>query len=263
MRKGYKQTEGYTNMKRGQVAIFVIIALVIVGVFVFYLVYPRLPIATSETENPASFIQQCIMPELEKTLETLSAQGGYLEPEHFMTHEGNRYTYLCYTDEDYKPCVLQQPLLVPHFEQELTERLTPQAQTCLAQLTARYEAEGYRVSRSVSELNVSLVPGKVIVSFIAPFEVSKDTTQTFRTFAFEKKTELYDLLFITTSILQFESTLGDSETTLYTQYYPNLIVEKLKKRDDTIYTVSHAVTKDSFRFATRSLIWPVGYGVGA
>ena len=37
--------------------------------------------------------------------------------------------------------------------------------------------------------------------------------------------------------------------------------EKLKKDADTIYTLSNVVSGDEFTFATRSLVWPQGYGV--
>jgi hypothetical protein len=260
MRKGYKETSDGTAMRRGQIALFIILALVIIGVFLFYLVYPQLPINSSGRDNPSSFLQGCILPSLEQDLVSLSAQGGELTSTHYRLYKGTKYNYLCYTDESYKPCVVQQPLLVPHAESVLKKSLELKARECLAQLKADFESKGYRVSGSNAQLNVSITPHKVIVSFLAPFEISKETTQTFRTFYFEKKTELYDLLLISTSIINFESTLGDSETTLYTQYYPDLIIEKTKTEGDTLYTVSNVVTKDSFSFATRSLVWPVGYG---
>ena len=62
--------------------------------------------------------------------------------------------------------------------------------------------------------------------------------------------------------MQFESVLGDSETTLYIQYYPDLKIEKIKRADEgTIYKLSNVVTGDEFTFASRSLNWPAGYGL--
>jgi hypothetical protein len=65
---------------------------------------------------------------------------------------------------------------------------------------------------------------------------------------------------IATSIVDFSSTVGDAETLNYVQFYPNLKIEKLKKEGDTIYTLTNVVTNEQFRFATRSLVWPAGYG---
>lgn len=264
MHKNYKQNNDTKSMQRrgvrGQIALFVIIAVVIVGALLFYLVYPSLPISASETENPASFLQSCIMPEVERTLPIISSQGGYYNPNFYTTNLGKNYTYLCYTNQPYELCVVQQPRVIHNFETELQKRIAPRARDCLAQLKASYESEGYRVTGSSSEVNVSLFPDKVVVSLIAPFEVSRETTQTFRTFAFEEKTKIYDLMMIATNIVQFESILGDSETTLYLQYYPDIKIEKLKKNGDTLYTVTDVVSKDSFSFAIRSLVWPEGYG---
>ena len=103
-------------------------------------------------------------------------------------------------------------------------------------------------------------PGEIVVDFSYPISITKEETQSFQKFAFSRKSEMYDLLLIATSIVQFESSLGDAETLLYSQYYPDLNIEKIKTNGDTIYTVKNVVTKESFRFATRSLVWPPGYG---
>ena len=71
---------------------------------------------------------------------------------------------------------------------------------------------------------------------------------------------MYDLLLIAESIVQFESTLGDSETTDYLNYYPDLSISKIKLGDGSkVYTLKDVVTNEQFRFATRSLVWPAGY----
>jgi len=54
------------------------------------------------------------------------------------------------------------------------------------------------------------------------------------------------LLMISTSIVDYESTYGDAETSLYVNYYPNLRIEKMKLGDgSTIYTVNDVVSAQS------------------
>ena len=72
---------------------------------------------------------------------------------------------------------------------------------------------------------------------------------------------MYDLLLTSTSMVEFESTLGDTETLSYIQYYPDLKIEKLKRNGDTLYTLSNVVTGDKFSFSSRSLVFPPGYGL--
>lgn len=246
--------------KRGQVTIFVIIALVIVGIIIAFIAYPRISIVSGDV-NPSSYLSECINPMLEESLEIVSKQGGSFVPDNYLVYQDEKIQYLCYTAEDYKPCIVQQPLLVRHIEIELKEQIEPQARQCVQDLMEEYERDGYSVQSTPGEVNVSILPGQISVDFNAPMTVTKENTQTFQKFAVSKKSEMYGLLGTAVSIIQFESTLGDSETTLYLQYYPDLKIEKLKRGDDTIYTLSNVITREEFTFATRSLVWPQGYGL--
>ena len=262
IRKSYKETRAHESMKkRGQVTIFVIVAIVIVAVFLVLLVYPRVRVFVGGEINPSSYLKSCIEPEIDNVLPTIMSQGGYYAPDNYVMYQGVKVQYLCYTAENYKPCIVQQPLLVRHVAQEIKDKIKTKAEGCMQNLKTLYEQEGYRVSGALSEINVSIIPGSVSVVFLAPLEVTKEQTQTFRRLELMKKSELYDLLLTATSIVQFESTLGDSETSLYLQFYPDLKIEKLKKEGDTIYTLTNVVTNEKFTFATRSLVWPAGYGV--
>lgn len=260
-RNDYKESGSLGPMnKRGQITFFIILGIVIVGIFLWLVVYPRLPATLGGSLNPSAYVQDCLSSELSPLLEQVTHQGGSIVPSHFVLYEGERVQYLCYSSENYLPCIVQQPLLVRHVSEEIKLQLEPKARACMDELVARYERQGYTVQPSPRSINVSIVPGSLEVLFSAPFTVSKESTQTFRQFSVTHPTELYDLLMTATSIIQFESTLGDSETTYFMQFYPDLKIEKLKKGDDTIYTLTNVVTEDQFRFATRSLVWPRGYG---
>lgn len=248
--------------KRGQVALFIVVAVIIVAVFIWFLVVPRLPTLTTGSEiNPASYLKTCLSPSIKDVAAKLVVQGGTYTPTLYVLYEGEPVQYLCYTSEFYKPCVVQQPLLVSHVAEELRKQIEPKARDCMETLVERYRAQGYIVEGSPRSINVSFTPDSINVLFTAPLTVSKQTTQTFRQFVVKEPSKLYDLLALATNIVQFESTLGDSETSLYVTYYPDLTIEKNKKDGDTIYTITNVVSTDSFRFATRSLVWPSGYGV--
>ncbi len=260
--KNYKQSEAFLNMqKRGQVTIFVIVALLIVGAIIIYLAFPktRAIFPGASLPNPNSYLSDCLSPIITSNMKTLSEQGGYLKPDNPALYKGNKIEYLCYTSENYKPCIVQQPLLVSKFESELKKSIQPKASSCISELKNLYEQKEYKFTSSDS-INVTVDTGSVRVEYITPITISKDTTQTFRRAGLVKSSNMYDLLMTATSIVQFESTLGNSETSLYIQYYPDLNIEKMKRQDDTIYTLTNVVSKESFRFATRSLIFPAGFG---
>ncbi|MDP6845866.1 MAG: hypothetical protein QF460_02850 [Candidatus Nanoarchaeia archaeon] len=246
--------------KRGQVTIFVIVAVVIVSIVLVMFVFPKMGFFVEDIE-PNSYLKKCIEPNTQEILRLVVQSGGYAEPTNYLEYEGNKIQYLCYTAENYKPCLIQQPLLVNHVEGEIKKFVEPKAKECLQNLKNEYEGNGYSVQASPGELNVELVPGSVDVEFISEMTLTKERTQTFEKFDVEVETEIYDLLMTSMSILDFESTLGDSGTEFYMNYYPDLRIEKTRLDNGTVYELSNVITKDEFKFATRSLVWPPGYGM--
>ncbi len=245
--------------KEGQISIFVIVAIIIVGVVVAIFLFPQINVFVGDVE-PNSYLRDCIEEDARETMEVLALQAGYTNPESFVNYQDNKFTYLCYTSENYKTCVVQQPLIKGHFEKELKAQIEPRAQQCVQDLKEAYERKGYSVKAGVGELNVSFIPGKLVFDFINPMTIEKEGVQTFRKFTTSINTEMYDLILTASSIIDFESTLGDTDTLLYIKYYPDLKIEKIKRDGDTLYTLSDVVTGDKFSFASRSLVWPSGYG---
>jgi len=247
----------------GQVTIYVIIAIVVIGVILVVVLFPNVRTTiTGQEFSPQSFLRNCIEPEVREGVALLASQGGYANPEGFIVDNGKKIKYLCYASSNFETCNVQQPLIKNHFEGELSDLVTPKANTCARNLKEEYEDRGFSVSASSVSSQVSIIPGKIRVDFLAPMTITKQNTQTFNGFEVEVESEMYDLLLTAQSVIDFESTYGDSETTLYLQYYPDLSIEK-KKVDDgsTIYTLGNVITGEEFTFASRSLVFPGGLGL--
>ncbi len=112
-------------------------------------------------------------------------------------------------------------------------------------------------------MKVEIVPNNIKTS-VSGFTFTKgETGEKYDKFVASYKSELYDLLMLATSILNWEARYGDSDITTYMTYYPNVKVEKYKQGDgSTIYILTDRPTEDKFVFASRSLAWPAGYGFG-
>ena len=262
-KKDYKRKPSIFNMQnqKGQVAIFIMLALVIVAVIIVILLKPKSIIPSTNEFSPSSFLKSCLESDLKSNIELLSKNGGYKE-EGELKYQGDKIKYLCYTAEYYKTCVIQQPLLKEHFEKELSISLSSKAQQCIQNLKKEYEGKGYQVTSGKTDLSVSINPEETNLILNSPLTIKKENTQSFRQFEIKEKSQMYELLMTAVSILDYESSLGDSETTLYMKYYPNLKIEKVKLSDGSkVYTLTNVITKESFRFASRSLSWPPGYGL--
>lgn len=247
------------NMK-GQITIFIIVAIVIVAVLII-ISYPRIQQVVT-VKVPSSFIQDCITPHIDETMKILMKQGGSLKPDNIILYQDNKIEYLCYTNEYYKTCKIQQAMLKQHFEEELNSALTLRAEQCVKELAEDYQKRGYEVTMKKPSINVSIIPASVKLDINAALTLKKETTERYDKLTVTKSSQIYDLLMISESILNWEARYGDSVPESYMLYYPDLKVEKLKQSDGSkIYILTHKITNEKFMFASRSLSWPAGYGV--
>lgn len=251
---------GMIESKRGQLAIFIVLAIVIVAVLLIVFLYPKFSSTGQKAFTPNSFLQGCLEPQLRPVIAQIAAHAGYISPNGTIEYNGQKVKYLCYTSEYYKTCVNQQPMIKENFENNLAQFVTNAAKQCMLDLKAEYERQQYAVTLGDVSAKASMVPGDIRVDIQAPMTVTKGDTQSFNSFEINMKSNMYDLVMIASSIIEFESTFGNSETTLYMQYYPNLKMFKNQLSDGTrIYTLNDVVTNESFIFASRSLAWPPGY----
>jgi len=248
--------------KRSQVTMFVIIAIVIIVIGVLiYMFYPKIKSTLGlDTQNPYQFIQSCLEDDVKDAVEILSLQGGSIQAKHYIVYNGDNIEYLCYTGEYYQTCVMQQPMLKSHIEGEIEQQINAKARTCFDNMKESFEKRGFEVNLRKVGMEVELLPKRVIVSFNHSLTLTKNEPETFDTFRVVLNNNLYELVSITNSILNWEARYGDAETTLYMNYYRDLKVEKKKQVEgSTIYILTNRNNQNKFQFASRSVAWPPGY----
>ncbi len=255
--------------KRGQVTIFIIIAIVIVaGAVIIYTFYPQIKTSLGGQEtNPPSYIQSCIEGDLRDAVNKVETQGGSIVPELYAPYyDGeNEYQieYLCYTDEFYRPCVVQQPMLKQHIELELKNAINDAVDSCFTSMKESYERRGYSVDIKKGDKKIELLPKRVVSTFNYSFSITKgEDVEKYDSFIVLLDNNLYELTSIANSIVDWETTYGDAETSVYMAYYHDLKVEKnLRGSGDKIYIITDRNTGNKFQFAIKSQVWPEGYAV--
>lgn len=249
--------------KRSQVTLFIIIAIVAVALIVLiYMFWPDIQGGVGIVPStPQGYIQDCMEEEMAKVVETISLQGGSLNPENSINYLGNEVEYLCYNEEYYLRCVMQQPMLKSHIEDEIENAIRVKTDECFNALQESYEGKGYSVNLVRGDYDVELLPRQVSATFNYPLTLTKQDTERYPSFRVDLSNNLYELVMVATSILNWEARYGDAETTTYMDYYPDLKVEKQKQSDgSTIYILTNRDTGNKFQFASRSIAWPPGYG---
>lgn len=249
--------------KRGQLTIFIIIAIVLVVVLVIVL-WPRLKTLVVKTDTPQAYLQNCLEKDAGDAVKLASARGGSINPVHGIMFNGEKIEYLCYTNEYYDTCTTQQPMLKQHFEYEVSKAVENKVASCISSFKSDFESRGYSVSVGSISSSTEIVPENVNININAPITIAKgEDIQKQDRVKINIKSKIYNLLMISTSILNWEARYGDSAPESFMMYYPNLKIEKLKQGDGSkIYILTDLTNKDSFTFASRSLSWPAGYGIG-
>jgi hypothetical protein len=248
---------------KGQVTLFIILGIIIIvlGVLI-YLFYPGIfSGAGGEDVNPNLFMQSCVEEEFENAVVDLSNKGGSFNPRHYIMYEDETIEYLCYTSEYYKTCVMQQPMLKKHVEEEIENELKNTVEQCFKDLEDSYDSKGYEVSLKQGGYSVELLPGKVQMNLNSSLTLSKDSSKRYESLRVYLDNNIYELVNIANSILNWEARYGDAETTTYMNYYKDVKVEKKKQSDgSTVYILTDRNTGYKFQFAVRSIAWPGGYG---
>jgi len=248
--------------KKGQVTIFIIIGMMIIiaGVLI-YLFYPKIKTTIGgEEKNPEAYIQSCLEQDLKDTVEKVSLQGGSINPIHYILYNNTKIEYLCYTNEYYIPCTVQQPMLKEHIELQITEDIDEAVDACFTSLKESYEKKGYDVNLKRGKKITELMPKKIIATFNYSLTLTKGNTQTYDSFNIILNNNLYELTTIANDIIEWETTYGDAEVTTYMTYNHDLKAEKLMKNSgEKIYILTNRDTQNKFQFAVRSQAWPAGY----
>ncbi len=247
--------------KRGQITLFVIIALVIIFLIAFLFLWPSIQ-SNFISFEPRSYIVDCVTDYVKEGLDAVEERSGSMSPENYMLFNGEKVGYLCYTNEYYKTCSAQKPLLTSHIETEIEIYTNFKARSCFNNLKKELEKRGYEVSMGEHNVDVDLVPDKAEIVVELPLTIYKDSRISYETFRFSSPTKIYNFAMIASSIVNWESRYGDAEVTDYMNYYPNIKVEKLKQSDgSTIYRLTDRETGERFVFASRSVAWPPGYEI--
>jgi len=132
--------------QRGQITIFVILALIlIVGIIFIFLLIREPEVEIVSEQNPQAYIEGCTRDAVEEALELVMLNAGDIEPKGSVLYHGRNVSYLCYNRNYYGACINQKPLLIEHIEDEINVYIKPRISNCFQvlepTLKPRYEGE--------------------------------------------------------------------------------------------------------------------------
>ncbi|MBU3924283.1 MAG: hypothetical protein KJ592_05165 [Nanoarchaeota archaeon] len=244
-----------SGQDRGQVTIFIIVGIVIVSALLVFFLWAK-PTYFSESGTRIGF-EGCVEDVVGQAIDELELKAGFIDPKFTYAYNGEELTYLCYTNNYYETCTVQVPFLKNVFDEQMEILIRDKVDVCYDNSIGSLREQGYDVGSGSVDYDVLIEPGVVRVEIDAPTTVGG---QSFTRFNVRVNAPVYDMVMIATSILQFEAKYGDADASSMMDYYPDYVIDKVKRGDGTtVYILENKVMGNKFKFASRSLVFPAGY----
>jgi hypothetical protein len=247
--------------KRGQVAIFIIIGIVIVvGVFaLFFLIKGDGDILSPGGMGPREIVVGCVRDVVEESLDKMMMNGGEILASQAISYDGDEWNYLCYQADYYQGCYNTHPMLELQIENEIVRDTSTEVQSCFNAMRENFEDLGGEVSGGGTAYSIDLLPGYVEVNLRKDIQVSGiGGSQSFSDFDMEVMSPIYDLVRVTREIVNGESQFCNFEYNGYMLLYPEYDIRRIDYRDSKIYRVIDRRTGSEFKFAVRSCAFAPG-----
>ncbi|MEK6855081.1 MAG: hypothetical protein AABX73_02560 [Nanoarchaeota archaeon] len=252
---------------RGQVTIWIIIAVVLVAsIVLFFLIYqePKL-IKPAESEgvfDMQSFLDSCVKEYVEEIVDIIIPQGGFTKPENYKIFDNTKIEYICENIGFYEPCIQQHPLLIREIKGEIGNYIVPRIESeCLPELKREIEKRNGEIEfLGPLTLSVDLGEDRVYVNVEKESKITKNKeTRKYKEFKFEVINPVYNLASIASEIASQEAQYCYFEYVGYKILYPRYTITKFSTSDSVkIYTIEDTKSKKKMNIAIRGCAVPAG-----
>ncbi len=251
-------------LKRGQITIFIIVGLLVVGLIVGFILFRKdlLPTSTGgNPQDPKDYIDSCIKPKIKEAADILISQGGYIKPVLNITIDGQHIAYLCYTSNYYNSCINQNPMLITSLKNEIKSYIKKDLDDCFTNLQTELQNKGYNVALSEGDFDVELAPRRVVLNINRQLTITKSGgTERFENFKAVLSHPIYDLGIVAQEITSQEAQYCNFESVGFMLLYSDFNIKRFKTGSlSTIYTITHKPTGKQFKFAVRGCVIPPGF----
>jgi hypothetical protein len=250
--------------KKGQIAIWVIVAMMIVAVIlIYYLISRKVTTVNGDInpdQDPQGYIQRCAISATQEAVSKMLPQGGFVNPDNYIYYNEIKISYLCRNNGNYLPCINQHPMYLFELKKELLNYVKPKVEQCFVDVKDNFERNGFVVSLDRMEMNIELAQNRILLYINRPLKISKGIeVKNYNNFDNEVNSALYDLAVIANEIADQEARYCYFEYVGYMILYPKVNIAKVALGDSTkIYTLKDKSSGQKLNFAIRSCAIPPG-----
>lgn len=209
---------------RGQVTIFIVLAIIILSIiFLFLFLRTKIYIGPATAENLmkefpqiSAHIEDCLSAAVTRSVFTLAEQGGYIELKEgtFKRIKGQPINYLCYNLPNEQTC-MNRMLTKSQLVQELKKAVMPGLSSCLN--IKSFEKAGYSLEfGAIPEPLINLGTDTITARLEYRITIKKDTAQaSISSFSTSVDLPLGRLYSASQDIIKAETLLGTFNTLIY------------------------------------------------
>ncbi len=250
--------------RKGQIAIFVIVGILLVAAFAFIFFINRKPTITrgQDLDNPESYIDNCLKERATALLDEILPRAGFIDANDTILYKGYDVTYLCKNINYYRPCINQYPRYVLSLEREFAAQLGDDVSQCFAEIEQELTRRNYAVDGGDISLEAKFKRDIVELRVYRDFSISKDGfTRDFDLFDVYIVHPVFDLALIVNEIVAQEARWCYFSNDGFMLLYNDFDIHKDIAYDGStkIYIVKDKITNKAINFAIRGCAIPAGF----
>ena len=227
--------------KKGQVAIFVIIAIIVVAIAVVGFMLIRKP-TVKKPLVIQDYFKQCVNERFSDAFNKTLLQGGYTslqQPFIIIPGQGQKVGYMCYTPNNNEKCTVQIPFMEQFVMEQLKSALVDISHDCLNEFKQQMSKQGMSVTTCGNPSIGIYLDDKAIHSSIECkiTAVKGDKTFVIDKTDFSKPTKFKQLSLVVQQILEQELSQNDFDVDGFNTAYHTTYVEKYRSQGSKIYSI--------------------------
>ncbi len=247
--------------KRGQVAIWIILAVVLAASVILFFAIRKGPLLSAKQEfEPGQYISKCTDESVNEAVDKMLPQGGFLEPRDFKIYNDTKIEYLCKSNGYYVPCINYHPMLMKEIISQIEDYTRPKIELCFNDIKAEAEKKNKAVEIGDMNFTISLAPGRIYAKIARKVVITEgESKRIIEKFDAEILNPVYGLADVAINIANHEAKYCYFEYVGYMAFDKNVDIRKFTMSDSTsIYTIKDKLSGKIMNIATKSCSIPPG-----
>lgn len=247
--------------KKGQVAVWFIVALVMVAaIILFFFIQRRAIIEQPQEFNPKSYISLCAEKIVEKTVNEMMLAGGLVESKNYKIYKDVKIPYYCENRNFYLPCINQHPMILEEYKKQILNYTKPKIEGCFIDLKNEIESRRGTLNYSSLSMGVELGENIIRVKLKKNATITQDNNiMNLDNFDVDVMNPLYDMALVIMDITAGEAKNCNFEYVEYMILHKRWDIKKFAMSDSTkIYTIKDLDSGKEMSIATRGCVLPAG-----